>query len=950
MGGQPPMPAPIDLKSTLNLPRTAFPMKANLAKREPERLQRWQETNLYARIREHRRGSPRFVLHDGPPYANGHIHLGHALNKILKDLVVRSRTLLGFDAPYLPGWDCHGLPIEIKVDQEVGARKQSMARREFRRHCRDYAMRFVDIQRREFSRLGVMGEWADPYLTLDPRYEATIVRELLGFFARGEAYRGLKPVHWCTSCRTALAEAEVEYENHRSPSIYVRYPLLAAQEQSAELPAPLKRAAGLDLYLPIWTTTPWTLPASLAIAVHPELIYRLVVADGAGYLLAAERLASVKEELGWGEVEERGEVRGSELEHLKARHPWLEREIPVVLGEHVSLEQGTGLVHTAPGHGQEDYVIGQQYGLEPYAPVDDEGHFLPDVLRYAGLAVHNANPKIVSDLRENGSLIAESTLEHSYPHCWRCHQPVLFRATDQWFISMDQKQLRDRAQQALQKVRWIPAAGEERITAMIANRPDWCISRQRSWGVPITILACEGCRAPLVSPEVLERTVSVIAERGADAWFELPVTEFAGKQATCKQCGGRQFRKEEDIVDVWFESGVSYLAVMEKDSTYEWPADLYLEGTDQYRGWFQSSLLVGAGSRGEAPYRNVLIHGFTLDGEGRKMSKSLGNVISPQQVIERQGAEVLRLWVALADSSGDVRLSEEILSRTVEAYRKIRNTCRFLLGNLADFSAQSDGVPVEKLWEIDRWALMQCARLQKRVREAYEKYAFHEAAHAVHHFCVVTLSAFYLDVLKDRLYTFAANSEGRRSAQTALEEIGRALSLMMAPVLSFTSDEIWEHLPRRRQDPDCVHLGDFPAETKLSVDDELLERWEKLQQVRAEASKALEEARKSGAIGSSLDARVRLFAQPPLRDLLVHYEEQLPAVLIVSQVELEKGPDGEVLASRQIDGLRIEIRRALGQRCERCWNYSTAVNEDPHLKELCERCLPIVRGFMSPAE
>ena len=960
--GDRPVDRPLNLKSTLLLPRTAFPMKANLPQREPEWLARWQKDRLYERIRQRRRGAPRFVLHDGPPYANGNIHLGHALNKILKDLVVRSRTLLGFDAPYLPGWDCHGLPIEIKVDQELGARKQSMGKVEFRRHCRDYAMRYVEVQKEEFRRLGVLGEWQDPYLTLERRYEAAIVRELLGFFERGSVYRGLKPVHWCISCRTALAEAEVEYADHESPSITVRYELPPAAAKG--LPASLRAPRGVPVFLPIWTTTPWTLPASLAIAVHPRLAYRLVEAEGAAYLVAAGRLGAVRQDLGWKDLVEHGEATGAELENLRARHPWIDRDVPVVLGDHVSLEQGTGLVHTAPGHGHEDFALGQRYGLEPYAPLDDAGSFLPGVERYAGLQVFAANPRIVADLRASKALLSDGRLQHSYPHCWRCHQPVIFRATEQWFISMERQALRERAVAAAHRVAWIPPTGEERMAGMIAGRPDWCISRQRSWGVPVAVLTCEKCRAPLARPEALRRTVELVLERGSDAWFELPAAAFVPDGVTCLQCGGASFRKEEDILDVWFESGVSYLALMDRDRSYEWPADLYLEGTDQYRGWFHSSLLVGVGARGEAPYRGVRVHGFALDGEGRKMSKSLGNVISPQDVTGKYGAEVLRLWAALADASEDVRLSEEILSRTIEAYRKIRNTCRFLLGNLDGFNTSSVALPPERLWEIDRWALAQLAALLAGARGAYERTAFHEVAHALHQFCGVTLSAFYLDVLKDRLYTFAADSEGRRSAQTALEEIARSLALLMAPVLAFTAEEVWEQLPRRAGDPDSVHLGDFPATPALPDDPGLMERWEKLQWVREATARHLEIARQSGGIGSALEARIRLRTSGPLAELLEKQRDQLPAILIVSQVELGDGPPGEILAGgTESSGNRflpagsagsplqveVQVRRALGTRCERCWNYSQEVTSDAGLPALCNRCLPTVRRMMAGA-
>ncbi len=935
----------VDLKSTLNLPHTAFPMKANLPQREPEWLERWERSRLYERVRGLSKGRPRFVLHDGPPYANGNIHLGHALNKILKDLVVRSRTLLGFDAPYLPGWDCHGLPIEIKVDQELGGRKQSLGKIEIRRLCREYALRFVDIQKAEFRRLGVQGEWDDPYLTLERGYEAAIVRELLGFFERGSVYRGLKPVHWCISCRTALAEAEVEYQERESPSIYVRYPLVEGQR----LPEALRAPRGVPVYAPVWTTTPWTLPASLAVAVHPSFTYRLVQAGDAAYLVAAERLRALQGEIGWKQIVELGSVKGAELENLRARHPWLPREVPLVVGEHVSLEQGTGLVHTAPGHGQEDFAVGQRYKLEPYAPVDDGGRFLPEVERYARQRVFDANPKIVEDLRDGGALLAAAPLVHSYPHCWRCRNPVIFRATEQWFISMEHDALRERAREAVRRVRFSPASGQERMLGMLAARPDWCISRQRSWGVPIAVLICEGCRRPLADPLVLKRTVQVVAERGSDAWFELPASAFAPEGTACSRCGGKSFRKEEDILDVWFESGVSYLAVLDRRPDYAWPSDLYLEGTDQYRGWFHSSLLVGVGARREAPYKGVQIHGFALDGEGRKMSKSLGNVISPQEVIGKYGAEVLRLWVAFADSSDDVRLSEEILSRTVEAYRKVRNTCRYLLGNLYDFDPGRDALAPERLWDLDRWAVAQLGVLLERVRGAYERAAFHEAAHALYHFCVSTLSAFYLDVLKDRLYTFPADSEGRRSAQSALAAIARSLSLALAPILAFTAEEVWEHLPRLGGDPESVHLGELPRPPALPEAPELLERWERLQAVRAEVAKALEGARQSAGLGGSLEARVRLKAAPPLQELLERFKAELPAVFIVSQVELGGGPEGEVLGAVQAPEVRVEVRRALGRRCERCWNYSEQVGEAGDFPTLCERCLPTVRRIVASA-
>jgi len=945
------------IKKSVNLPKTDFPMKANLPEREPALLRRWEEFRLYDQIRSARRGRPRFLLHDGPPYANGNIHLGQSLNKILKDIVVRSRTMMGFDAAFRPGWDCHGLPIEHRVDRELGGRKTGMKPLEIRRACRAYAEKFISIQREEFKRLGVSGEWSRPYLTLDPEYEAVIVEHLAGFFASGAAYFGKKPVHWCVSCQTALAEAEVEYADHTSASIYVRFPL-----DSADLRRRFPALQGRSVSILIWTTTPWTLPANLAIAFHPDHSYNLVDAGLEVFIMARERVDEVAKACHLTVSGSLGTLTGREMAAMGgALRPYPQdqrRESLLVLGEHVTLDQGTGCVHTAPGHGAEDFEIGVRHGLPPYTPLDDQGRFVasafestqPYVQALNGVRVWDANAWIQDDLARRGLLLHRESLTHSYPHCWRCRNPVIFRATDQWFIALDAGELRKRALEAIERVRWLPEAGRVRIANMVAHRPDWCISRQRSWGVPIPIFACSECfpadpSAFVRDPESFRRIVEVFREHGSDSWFtEYPtpaerLDRFLPPGTTCPACRRRDtLRPQNYIVDVWFESGVSGFSALRAE---EWPADLYLEGTDQYRGWFQSSLLVATQSRGTAPYREVVTHGFTLDGEGRKMSKSLGNVISPQEIVEKYGADILRLWVCMVNYLDDMRLSDEILARSVESYRKIRNTCRFLLGNLYDFHPGGDALPVEGLLEIDRWALHQANDLLERTRRFYEGYEFHRVYHALNHFCAVTLSAFYLDILKDRLYTFSPASPGRRSAQTAMHGILDLLTRLMAPVLCFTAEEVWQQI-HRRDDTQAlatsVHLEQFPARTQLPAEPDLLARWEKLSQVREEVLKHLELARGERAIGNSLEAAVILEARGGLEELLSRYRLELPSLFIVSQVE-----QGAVSpAARPAEGLpdlRIEIRKASGEKCERCWNYRRDLGSDPAYPTLCSRCV-----------
>ena len=752
-----------DWKDTLNLPRTDFPMKANLPAAEPVAIRRWEDMNLYQRLRDQGRGRPRFVLHDGPPYANGQIHIGHALNKVLKDMIVKSRSMAGYDAPYVPGWDCHGLPIELNVEKELGAAAKDASPVEFRRACRAYAAKFVDLQREDFKRLGIVGDWNDPYLTMTPAYQAQIVRCLGRFVSRGLVYKGKKPVHWCLRDRTALAEAEVEYETHKSPSIYVEFDLTPAS--AGQLTAAVPALTGRALSVLIWTTTPWTIPANLGIAFHPDFDYAAFDVDGRVIIIAAQMADAVSAGTGHTFVNPLVSFKGAALEHLAFQHPLYPRESKGVLAHYVTLEQGTGAVHTAPGHGADDFATGVKYGLDVYAPIGRDGRFLPEVDIVAGMKVFDANPVVVAALADRGRLFAQGEVEHSYPHCWRCHQPVIFMATPQWFISMDA--LRSVALSEANSVRWHPDWGRERMTGMFVNRPDWCISRQRAWGVPIPALSCEGCGHSMLTPAIVERAATAFANSSADAWYEEPIATFVPEGLTCESCGGTTFERERDILDVWFDSGCSHEAVLAKRPDLQWPADLYLEGTDQYRGWFQSSMLVGLGTRDKAPYVGVLTHGFVVDERGRKMSKSLGNTVAPQQVIQEHGAEVLRLWVSMVDYRDEVRLGKAVLARTVEAYRKIRNTFRYLLSNLFDFDPALHSVAREDMHEVDRFAVSRLANVAAGVEQAYLDYNFQSIFHAVNDFVTVDLSAFHADVSKDRLYTLHAEASERRSAQTA---------------------------------------------------------------------------------------------------------------------------------------------------------------------------------------
>ncbi len=929
-----------DWKETLNLPRTGFPMKANLQAAEPDALARWERDGLYAQIRSRRAGATPFILHDGPPYANGRIHLGTALNKVLKDFVVRSRTMAGFDAPYVPGWDCHGLPIELRVDRELGPKKRQMSIGDFRRACRDYAARFVDVQRADFKRLGVMGEWDDPYLTMSYGYQSAIVRALARFVEQGMVYKGKKPVHWCIHCRTALAEAEVEYEDHSSPSIFVEFPLGA--EGAAELGRRVPELAGRRVSVLIWTTTPWTIPSNLAIAFHPQFTYGAYPVGETTVIVAEELAGGVAERMNRPFGDPVARFKGDLLEGIRFQHPLYRRDSVGVLADYVTLEQGTGAVHTAPGHGADDFKTGVQYGLDVYAPVGPGGHFLDEVEIFAGQRVFDANPRIEESLAARGRLWHRETFTHSYPHCWRCHNPVIFLATSQWFISMEAADLRARALDAVHRTQWVPAWGEDRIHGMLANRPDWCISRQRSWGVPIPAVDCVKCGEAILTAPLAQQAADVFAKHGADAWYERPIEEFLPAGFACPSCGGREFDRERDILDVWFDSGSSHEAVLGQREGLRWPADLYLEGTDQYRGWFHSSLLVGVGTRGAAPYRGVVTHGFVVDEQGRKMSKSLGNTVEPQELIAKSGAEILRLWAAMVDFREEVRIGPEIMARVVEAYRKLRNTLRILVANLYDFDPQADAVPVSELPELDRFALARYGETASRIVQAYERYDYPAIFQAVNTLVTVELSAFYVDVSKDRLYTLGPKSAARRAAQTAMYMMADGLARLIAPVLPVTADELWRHLPGERET--SVHLALFPEAPEALVDAAVVECWGRLLSVREAVNVEIEKLRQAKTVGQPLEARVELRASGALLELLERHRAELATLFIVSEVDLAAAaerPDPLTALYREGDDswVAITVARAGGTRCGRCWRYVPAVATGTEGEGLCERCM-----------
>ena len=939
----------MDYKDTLNLPRTDFPMKANLSQKEPEMLKRWDEMDIYGLLRQKGKGRPKFILHDGPPYANGHIHLGHTVNKVLKDMIIKSRQMMGLDAPYVPGWDCHGLPIEHNVEKDLGPKKREMDRLGIRSACRRYAEKFVGLQRDEFKRLGVFGDWGRPYLTMTFDYEASIAREFCRIFNSGHVIKSKKPVHWCPTCVTALAEAEVEYQSQSSPAVTVKF--AAGDDLAGWLDSRLG-ALTRPAFVLIWTTTPWTLPANLAIALHPDLDYVAAEVKGEIWILAEGRLLSTLSLIGLEQTDARviGIFKGAELEGLSARHPFLDRSSRIILAPYVALDAGTGCVHTAPGHGQDDYESGLRYGLEVYSPVDDRGRFTDDVPEFKGKNIFDANKEIIELLKVRAALVAHESLTHSYPHCWRCKRPVIFRATAQWFISMEARGLRREAMKAIDTVKWVPAWGRDRIYGMVEARPDWCISRQRAWGVPVTVVVCESCDSPVMDEAIAAHIVSVFEREGADSWFARPVKELIPAGTRCPKCGGERLKKETDILDVWFDSGVSHAAVLEKRDALVSPADLYLEGSDQHRGWFQSSLLTSVATRSRAPYRAVLTHGFVVDKEGKKMSKSVGNVIPPADVIKEYGAEILRLWVSAEDYQDDIKISKEILKRLTEAYRKIRNTLRYLLSNIHDFDPERHSMPLGDLTPIDRWALWRLQDLTVRVKRAYEDMRFHMVFHQVHQFCTVDMSALYLDILKDRLYCELPDGALRRSAQTALYRIARTLLTLIAPVISFTADEAWGYLPGRKEE--SVFLAAFPDESSLGLDEKEIQTWERLWAVRNEVTKALEIARKEKLIGLALDARVTLILPDGLDGFIKTNAELMKALTIVSQIGISDSIDpsgGFVWESEEIQGLKVKVTPSLGQKCARCWTWSEDVGKDAGFNDVCGRCAGVLKVLLGPS-
>ncbi len=934
-------------KETVNLPRTGFSMKANLQTAEPEALARWQAMDLYGQLRKKRYGAQKFVLHDGPPYANGQIHLGTALNKILKDFVVKSRSMAGYDAPYIPGYDCHGLPIELRVDRELGPKKRDMSRAEIRRACRAYAERFIGVMTTEFQRLGVFGDWEHPYLTMSFRYQADIARALGRFVELGLVYKGKKPVHWCIHCRTALAEAEVEYADHSSPSIYVEFP--AAPQSATSLAARVPGLTGREVSVLIWTTTPWTIPSNLAIAFHPEFDYAAYDVGGRAVIVAEALAPKVGDAVGRTLGGPVARMKGELLEGISFRHPLYERDSVGVLADYVTLEQGTGAVHTAPGHGADDFLTGVKYGLDIYAPVGPGGHFLDTVEIVGGQRVFDANPKIEEALTARGRLWHRETFEHQYPHCWRCHNPVIFLATSQWFVRMDgdavingedgvRRTLREAARHAIDhQVRWIPAWGHDRIYNMVSNRPDWCISRQRAWGVPIPALDCTKCGEPLLTAALVEKAASVFEQYSADAWYERPIEEFLPPGLSCPSCGGTSFERERDILDVWFDSGSSHEAVLPRYDDLTWPSDMYLEGSDQHRGWFQSSLLVALATRGRPPFREVLTHGFLIDLEGRKMSKSVGNVIAPQDVIKESGAEIVRLWVAMTEFTEELRVSKEILTRVVDLYRKLRNTCRILVANLYDFDPATDLIEIDRLDAVDRFALARYAEAATRMLRAYDEYDFSTVSQTMNNLATVELSAFYVDVTKDRMYTLGARSHQRRSTQTAMYHICDGLARLLAPILPVTADDLWRHLPGERSA--SVHLEEFPTVDQLT-DSALVETWGRLMSVREQVNAALEQKRKDKVIGNALGARVVMHATGPLGALLEQHRSELPMLFIVSDLSLNVGsPDGP-------DDVRIEVEPASGVKCARCWRYVASIRQETDWAGICDRC---VEALAEPA-
>jgi isoleucyl-tRNA synthetase len=970
----------LDLKKTVNLPKTGFSQKANLAQAEPARLKKWEQLDLYRLIRESRNGAQKFILHDGPPYANADIHLGTAMNKILKDFIVKSRTMMGYDAPYVPGYDCHGLPIELFVDRKLGAKKANMSPVSIRRACREHAAQALKNQTRDFKRLGILGQWDDPYLTMSNHFEAETARMFARFVERGYVYKGARPVYWCIHDQTALAEAEVEYHHHTSPSVYVKFPL---RSDPGLIDLALKDK---KVFVLIWTTTPWTLPANLGIAVHPDFEYSAFEHGDEVYIVASELVEAVAAKCDLGPRLDSGDRQpvkilasfpGSKLDRLECTHAWLDRPSLLMVGEHVTLggeadaeteldvseaekkqsgsKAGTGAVHTAPGHGHDDFVIGKRYGLEVYCPVDHAGRFTPEVEHFAGLRVFEANEKIVEFMRDKGVLLFSENYEHRYPHCWRCKNPVIFRATPQWFIAMDQTHtsavesnedasserkangdggLRAASLREIENVQWIPAWGVDRMRNMLKGRPDWCVSRQRVWGVAIPVFYCARCSEAVADPAVINHVADIFENESGDAWYTREAVDLLPQGYVCKSCGATEWTKETDILDVWFDSGTTSIAVLENPRREElrWPADVYLEGGDQFRGWFNSSLMIGLAAHDRAPYKTVICHGWTLDAQGRAMHKSAGNAVEPEVVIKESGAEIIRLWCASTNYFEDMRGSDEIFQRVMDGYRKLRNTARFALGNLAGFEPERDGVSAGEMLEIDRWALAELDAITDKVLKAYDGFEFHSVFHLLYNFATVTLSARYFDIVKDRLYTYAPRSTPRRSAQTALHRIADSLARLLAPILVFTADEIWENLPAKEAPRPSVHLAEFPK-PRLRDDHGLLADWASIFLVRDTVLSHLEKSRERKEIGSSLEAKIAIKASSSIFKILKKREPDLRYIFIVSKVDLTEDADAPERS------FWVESSKAPGLKCERCWNYSTRVGESAKYPTVCERCV-----------
>lgn len=921
---------PQDYNATLNLPKTEFPMRAGLPKSEPETLKRWEQEKIYEKLMEKNEGKPLFVLHDGPPYANGNIHLGTSLNKVLKDIIVRYKNMSGFKSPYVPGWDTHGLPTELKARAKAGVENSTtISELEIRKICREFALGYLDDQRNQFKRLGVIGEWDNPYITLLPEFEAKQIEIFAEMACKGYIYKGLKPVYWCPDCKTALAEAEIEYAEDPCHSIYVKFKV---NDDQGKL-----KALGIEpekCYFVIWTTTTWTLPGNVAICLGPDFDYSIIKCGDEYYIMAEALAADAMKEAGKEDYEVVGTMKGIEFEYMKAQHPFLNRESLVIVGDHVTLESGTGCVHTAPGHGVEDYDVCKNYPEIPIVvPVDADGRLTEEAGQFAGLLTGDANKPIAQHLDSIGALFALKKIIHQYPHCWRCKNPVLFRATDQWFCSVED--FKDEAVKAINEVEWIPGWGKDRITSMVKERKDWCISRQRKWGVPIPIFFCKDCGEPYIDRDAMMAVADLFRKEGSDAWFKYDASEILPEGTKCPKCGGTHFNKEQDIMDVWFDSGSSHAAVLEQRDYLKWPADLYLEGADQYRGWFQSSLLTSVATKGTAPYKAVLTHGWVVDGEGRKMSKSLGNGIDPQEIVEQYGADVLRLWVASSDYHADIRISKDILKQLSEAYRKIRNTARYILGNLNDFNPDTDMVDVKDLYPIDKWAIAKLNELNDKVRAGYDAYEFHQVYHSIHNFCVVDMSNFYLDVLKDRLYTEKADSASRRAAQTTIYMILDAMTRMISPILAYTSDEIWRYMPHGSNcDKECVLFNEMPAKVDVDIDAEFMARWDRIHELRDLVKKSIEVAVKNKLIKSSLESKIVLTCGGDNYEFVNSVLGELTAVFIVSKVELVKGDSDEI---------NVVVEKAEGEKCERCWVYSDTVGQNSEHPTLCARCAEILK-------